>query len=1527
MSKLLNSFFFLNTVVFVCLFCAEITYAQVHYEDPNPTSEPFSVIGTGLENADLNATDISVSNLGSFVVNGPTSRVRIFGNVGNVIAETDKLDSYSYGKAGCIAIATNHNSDIAIISTGAYYNHSNYQTQLQVQILSNSPDKGNLNLAKPFLLKKTLPLPFMHPLPSPDILNPVGPFVQVMNTQATMDKKYVYITWRQINGEPFTAFDEANQTGIKENGVISQVHYGFAIFDFTTSTWIVKPMLLKDPNGNYATGSTAPTVACDRWNDGLSGNRTHQPEVAFSYIDHGPSHNAHAAVVRPYYIEIIPQLPAQPYRQWTVPDAVNLPEPVSFNGFERCIWVSVANFDEFEGVSKFHYFYAYYNPDPNDPGGININSKLYSTDGNILTPPAAASFITDRLPASQWILSGSSPVITSVIDTAAPACGNGYTESAVYLSYVTDQLKRTNATMLEPFQELNICRQNGTSPLMIYPTTVGRTSDVGNYFLNYTVGANQMGVYVTHTTTPLSNKVTKFIRFKRPFAQHVRENTLVTGNCELQPNQFHRFGGELGIWVMPSETAEEKADTLRILGENIDQGVFGQHGWVACRTYDPGFGLLKYTTPTLGICPTLIAGVPFDAPTSSAQWSNGRRGCVIIDPRIVEDIENIAYLFKDNGFRIDFNNVHGSIIGVAHNGSIEFGQSWVDNYTNVSGVDQYSAVFHKADPFTNMNFTFIDIQGNHNVPDTIEKYRGLAYFNMPITLANGSNIRCIKGQIRFQDKDPFGQGGPLADGYNPNLLNEYPKDMSTIFANGNASITFDTTIMYLGSRQSASLSYGFNKTYANYFLHQIIMNPNYDAYENFHNPGQYFTLTNSIVSTGWENLHDYNTIPTGYSTGIILNGTTGVIIRNNLLCTTFFDIKNPYYGVNFDNNVIYDVRYMLHIGNTEEFREWLNGDANCDIEIKDNIVRGNFHQVTANTWQDEAVDFSVTNVREILNGVRSVEISGNRIIGNNNSNSSNIPFQANWTGIQIDRGSVANVVSNTISDIGIGIYHEGLQLYPSSFICSNEVSVCCPNSVVNAGIVEDDGMGITKLNYLHNNRIGYQAQQHDQSVFLRNFLIDNVYGAKFVDNASTILNGIHNSTESIAGMNEFDNNINLSGGAGSLAQIHIQSSTAIVNPQPLIGLISLGTDDGTWGQNKFTSNQSLPLGSSGHIVHILYEGTTPTAQLDNSIQLNDWSPGLLTSSSLISASQDQMVVNLAHLNEANKTATLSDLQCSEINGYQRVIGKNPGLSAPYHPASVCDISADDSLYLYVRSCYCWKDVDARKALDTCRLYVERHPYATQYPGQVLSAIGYAFGFVGQLPNISKKDWIDSYNWFIKILSLNSEDSYQFTVLETMADNLGQIDLNASANLWWNISLLYPDTGTVSRCWKNIISIRKYQAWIPQDTTPFHKLTFPLEPLSGGSNAAPNIQERLNLSINPNPAKDNALVTFELPDRKEVKISLYDILGKEIKKVSNSLEDKGLHTKSIAVTDITPGTYFVRMEYTGGVLTKSLIVEH
>ena len=260
-------------------------------------------------------------------------------------------------------------------------------------------------------------------------------------------------------------------------------------------------------------------------------------------------------------------------------------------------------------------------------------------------------------------------------------------------------------------------------------------------------------------------------------------------------------------------------------------------------------------------------------------------------------------------------------------------------------------------------------------------------------------------------------------------------------------------------------------------------------------------------------------------------------------------------------------------------------------------------------------------------------------------------------------------------------------------------------------------------------------------------------------------------------------------------------------------------------------------------------------------------------------------------------------------------------------SSICDVSQEDSLYLYIRAANCWNGVDARKGLDTIRLYVERHPYATRYPGEVTSAIGYTIGFVNELVPSYKSDWIDNNNWLIKILPLNTEASYQYTVLTTMADNLGQIDLNESANMWWNISILYPDTGSVKLCLRNIKSIRSYQKWMPQDTTPFHKLTFPLQPMPGGTNgiSSSSSEGSTSLSVTPNPAKYEVKVIFTLPSKFFIKLSLYDILGREIQTVASGIEDEGKHTIPLSVADLSPSTYYLRMEYPGGVTTQKLVI--
>ena len=231
-------------------------------------------------------------------------------------------------------------------------------------------------------------------------------------------------------------------------------------------------------------------------------------------------------------------------------------------------------------------------------------------------------------------------------------------------------------------------------------------------------------------------------------------------------------------------------------------------------------------------------------------------------------------------------------------------------------------------------------------------------------------------------------------------------------------------------------------------------------------------------------------------------------------------------------------------------------------------------------------------------------------------------------------------------------------------------------------------------------------------------------------------------------------------------------------------------------------------------------------------------------------------------------------------------------------------------------------IDGRSSLDTFRLYVERHPFATHYPGEVISAIGSTLGEVAQLSHAQKNDFIENYNWLIRVQPLNMEAQYQFTIMTTLAGTLNPIDLNEAANMWYNISLLFPDTGTVSGCWREIRSIRNYQKDIPQDTTPFHKLTFPLQPIQGATvTHAGNIN--VQMSLTPNPAKLNTIMKISMSDPEIITLEIYDILGKKIKDIFRGYSE----TRDIPIDtrDLNQGEYFVRLSTSGGVVTQKLVV--
>jgi hypothetical protein len=262
-----------------------------------------------------------------------------------------------------------------------------------------------------------------------------------------------------------------------------------------------------------------------------------------------------------------------------------------------------------------------------------------------------------------------------------------------------------------------------------------------------------------------------------------------------------------------------------------------------------------------------------------------------------------------------------------------------------------------------------------------------------------------------------------------------------------------------------------------------------------------------------------------------------------------------------------------------------------------------------------------------------------------------------------------------------------------------------------------------------------------------------------------------------------------------------------------------------------------------------------------------------------------------------------------------------------NPSIIADPSSD-SLYYY-NSGVSWGKIDPKKGLDTLRLYVELHPYATKYPGEVQDAIHQTVGLTSQLTGNSYSNFVDNYNWLVKIQPINLEAPFQDAILRTLAMDLRFINLNDAANMWYNYSLLFPDSSDAAVAWQEIQSIRDYQKLIPEDTTPFHKLTFPLQPLPGGTNSVAGIpiDGRYSLSVSSNPIKDVATVTYKLPFVGMIKISLYDILGKEIETLLNLEQYPGTYSIPLDVHSITQGSYFLRMQYPGGVITKQIKVEH
>lgn len=70
---------------------------------------------------------------------------------------------------------------------------------------------------------------------------------------------------------------------------------------------------------------------------------------------------------------------------------------------------------------------------------------------------------------------------------------------------------------------------------------------------------------------------------------------------------------------------------------------------------------------------------------------------------------------------------------------------------------------------------------------------------------------------------------------------------------------------------------------------------------------------------------------------------------------------------------------------------------------------------------------------------------------------------------------------------------------------------------------------------------------------------------------------------------------------------------------------------------------------------------------------------------------------------------------------------------------------------------------------------------------------------------------------------------------------------------------------------------------------------------------------LSLSIYPNPATDNATVSYTLDENSDIKVSIYDLSGKLITSVDLKNMAKGYHSYKIDCSMFKNGTYFIQMQ--------------
>jgi hypothetical protein len=76
---------------------------------------------------------------------------------------------------------------------------------------------------------------------------------------------------------------------------------------------------------------------------------------------------------------------------------------------------------------------------------------------------------------------------------------------------------------------------------------------------------------------------------------------------------------------------------------------------------------------------------------------------------------------------------------------------------------------------------------------------------------------------------------------------------------------------------------------------------------------------------------------------------------------------------------------------------------------------------------------------------------------------------------------------------------------------------------------------------------------------------------------------------------------------------------------------------------------------------------------------------------------------------------------------------------------------------------------------------------------------------------------------------------------------------------------------------------------------------------------------------PNPFNPSTTIMFEVPKSSVVRLSVYDLLGREVSALLNERRDAGVHEVEFEGSNLASGVYFYRLQTGDFVQTKKLMI--